>query len=158
LGEKWPVNSACYSYFHVNRRVLLHAVLFVRMLLTRRPNVSVLLNISMFSWALVVSQSADRWHCESHRFLSFFIFFFCVFLLCFFLFYVPPPPSPVLPLMVTYKYAKRSRGVWVGGGRVFHEEFRRCFERSRGKKSSEETRFAQARGWARFTLALAKIV
>jgi len=41
---------------------------------------------------------------------------------------------------------------------VFHEEFRRCFERSRGKKSSEETRFAQARGWARFTLALAKIV
>ena len=26
------------------------------------------------------------------------------------------------------------------------------------KKSSEETRFAQARGWARFTLALAKIV
>lgn len=41
---------------------------------------------------------------------------------------------------------------------MFHEEFRRCFERSRGKKSSEETRFAQARGWARFTLALAKIV
>jgi len=28
----------------------------------------------------------------------------------------------------------------------------------RGKKSSEETRFAQARGWDRFTLALAKIV
>jgi hypothetical protein len=25
LGEKWPVNSACDSDFHVNRRVLLHA-------------------------------------------------------------------------------------------------------------------------------------
>jgi hypothetical protein len=24
LGEKWPVNLACYSDFHVNRRVLLH--------------------------------------------------------------------------------------------------------------------------------------
>jgi hypothetical protein len=25
LGEKWPVNLACDSDFHVNRRVLLHA-------------------------------------------------------------------------------------------------------------------------------------
>jgi hypothetical protein len=25
LGEKWPVNLACHSDFHVNRRVLLHA-------------------------------------------------------------------------------------------------------------------------------------
>jgi hypothetical protein len=25
LGEKWPVNLACDFYFHVNRRVLLHA-------------------------------------------------------------------------------------------------------------------------------------
>jgi hypothetical protein len=26
LGEKWPVNLACDSDFHVNRSVLLHAV------------------------------------------------------------------------------------------------------------------------------------
>jgi hypothetical protein len=26
MGEKWPVNLACDSDFHVNRRVLLHAV------------------------------------------------------------------------------------------------------------------------------------
>jgi hypothetical protein len=25
LGEKWPVNLACDSDFHVNRKVLLHA-------------------------------------------------------------------------------------------------------------------------------------
>jgi hypothetical protein len=25
LGEKWPVNLACDSGFHVNRRVVLHA-------------------------------------------------------------------------------------------------------------------------------------
>jgi hypothetical protein len=25
LGEKWPVNLTCYSDFHVNLRVLLHA-------------------------------------------------------------------------------------------------------------------------------------
>jgi hypothetical protein len=25
LGEKWPINLACDSDFHVNRRVLLHA-------------------------------------------------------------------------------------------------------------------------------------
>jgi hypothetical protein len=25
MGEKWPVILACDSYFHVNRRVLLHA-------------------------------------------------------------------------------------------------------------------------------------
>jgi hypothetical protein len=25
LGEKWPLNLACDSDFHVNRRVLLHA-------------------------------------------------------------------------------------------------------------------------------------
>jgi hypothetical protein len=25
MGEKWPVNLACDSDFHVNRRVLLHA-------------------------------------------------------------------------------------------------------------------------------------
>lgn len=40
---------------------------------------------------------------------------------------------------------------------MFHEEFRRRFARSGGKKPSEETRFAQARDWAGFTLALAKI-
>ena len=112
----------------------------------------------MLSRALVVFQSANRWHCESHGFscLFYLLFFLCVCVSSYFVFSLLclRPLPPVLPLAATYKYAKRSRG----GGRVFHEVFRRCFERPRGKKSSEETRFAQARGWARFTLALAKIV
>jgi hypothetical protein len=42
---------------------------------------------------------------------------------------------------------------------VLHEEFRSRFVGSggMGKEASEETRFAQARGWVGFTLALAKI-
>ena len=67
----------------------------------------------MLSRALVVFQSANRWHCESHGFPVFFIFFFLCLPTLFFLFDVPRPPPPVLPLTVTYKYAKRSR---PGGG------------------------------------------